>query len=449
MIDRYVKLLKPPLGYFTNHVLLHILIHVVRNDEKASVSRVKGIGGREASFLENAALRLQIDDTGGMIPFFCNVQGKRQINAHWQPWFRPNSGKPYRDAKDGHFWKSAMLYNIAGNFPCAPNFGPGHIINGVTMPPHGWTANLKWEYKKIGLDEKSGAAWVLTVMNSPDASMPLSFKKIDALVPGQGIHYSALSIRNLGGNDTEICCAFHNTLGSPFLESGCVISAAANTWITAPPGGEFDATTRLALGAEFSALSKAPLSFGGITDLSIVPSPIGYTDFVSGAIPKSSLIGWSSVINPELKLAYISFFPGPATAAKTGDDEIILYFNDLWMQYGGRPFTPWAPWDGGPDLTYCLGAENAVGAWAYGLDYARKLRNLLDSPTTVTIPAGGEKTLYYGCLFVPYEKSILDSGIVGIEPEDAHLVCKSATEFWKFDADPFFSILRRIREGLK
>ncbi|MDR3357010.1 MAG: hypothetical protein LBO04_07480 [Spirochaetaceae bacterium] len=423
---------------------------MTNSDEKAMVSRVTGIGGRKASFLENATLRMQIEDIGGMIPVFCNVQDRRQINAHWVPWFRPNSEKPYKDAEDGHFWKSDILYNIAGNFPCAPNFGPGHIMNGLTMPAHGWTANLKWTYKKSGLDEGCGAAWVLTEMESPDAAMPLSFKKIDALVPGQSVHYSALSIRNSGGGDTEICCAFHNTLGPPFLEPGCFISAAADTWMTPPPGGEFDETTRLALGAEFPALSKAPLSFGGKTDISVVPSPIGYTDFATGVIPRTARLGWSAVVNPDLKLAYISFFPGPASIADAaGEDEVILYFNDLWMQYGGRPFTPWAPWDGGPDLTYCLGAENSVGAWAYGLDYARSLRRILGSPTTVTIPAGGEKTLYYGCLFAPYEKKILDSGIVGIDMEESELVCKSATEFWKFDADPGFGIIRRIREGLR
>jgi hypothetical protein len=422
---------------------------MAKDYEKAIVSRVKGISGCEASFFENATLRFQVDDIGGMIPFFCNVQDKRQINAHWLPWFRSNSGKPYVDAKDGPFWKSEMLYNIAGNFPCAPNFGPGHIINGLKMPPHGWTANLKWDFIKSGLDEKSGAVWTLTEMKSPDISMPLSFKKIDALVPGQSVHYSALSVRNSGNGDIEICCAFHNTVGSPFLEPGCLISAAANAWITSPTGGEFDTTTRLALGAEFSVLSRAPLSFGGKTDLSVVPPPIGYTDFVSGAIPKTERLGWLSVVNPKLKLAYISFFPGPAAVRdRIGDDEIVLYFNNLWMQYGGRPFTPWAPWDGGPDLTYCLGVENSVGAWAYGLDYARNVRHLLDSPTTVTIPAEGEKTLYYGSLFAPYEKMILDSGIVGIDPESDRIICKSATEFWKFDADPYFSILRGIREGL-
>jgi hypothetical protein len=420
---------------------------MLNGNERAVVSRVRGIGGREASFLENALLRVQIDDIGGMVPLLCSVQDKRQINAHWQPWFRSNSGRPYIDEKDGGFWKSELLYNIAGNFPCAPNFGPGHIINGLTMPPHGWTANLKWDYRKSGVDEESGAAWTLAEMKSPDRAMPLLFKKIDAVVPGDSAHYSALSVQNLGGVDVEICCAYHNTVGTPFLQSGCCISAAANTWITPPPGGEFDSTTRLVQGAEFKSLSKAPLGFGGKTDISVVPPPIGYTDFISGAIPKTARLGWSSIVNPVLKMAYLSFFPGPAALEDGGGEEIILRFNDFWMQYGGRPFTPWAPWDGGPDQSYCLGTENAIGAWAYGLDYALTVKNVLGSPTTVTIPAETEKTLYYGTLFAPYENGILDSGIVGIDAEESGLVCKSATEFWKFDADPSFSVIRGLKKS--
>lgn len=412
------------------------------------VSRVKGIGGREASFLENATLRVQVDDIGGMVPLLCSVQDRRQINAHWQPWFRSNSGRPYIDEKDGSFWKSALLYNIAGNFPCAPNFGPGHIINGLTMPPHGWTASLKWEYKKSGIDEESGAAWSFSEMKSPDSAMPLLFKKIDAIVPGESVHYSALSVQNLGETDSEICCAYHNTIGALFLQVGCHISAEANVWITPPPGGEFDGTTRLVPGAEFSTLSRAPLAFGGKTDIGIVPPPIGYTDFVCGVIPKTAHLGWSSVVNPELKMTYICFFPGPAASREPGGEEITLYFNDFWMQYGGRPFTPWAPWDEGPDQTYCLGMENAVGAWACGLDYALRVKKVLGSPTTVTIPAKTEKTLYYGTLFAPYEMGILDSGIVGIDTEENRLVCKSATEFWKFDADPSFRVIRGIKESL-
>jgi hypothetical protein len=414
--------------------------------ERALVSRVTGIGGRNGTFLENASLRLLVDDIGGMIPILSSVQDRRQINAHWQPWFRANSGKPYSDGEDGPFWKAGLLYNIAGSFPCAPNFGPGHIIDGITMPPHGWTANLEWRYTGSGIDIESGAAWARSEMESPEAAMPLSFVKIDALIPGHSVHYAALTVKNSGGSDIEINCGFHNTVGSPFLQAGCRISAAADYWTTPPPGGEFDTTTRLAMGADFVSLSKAPLTFGGKVDLSIIPGPIGYTDFAVGAIPKTAPLGWSSVVNPEQKMAYICFFAGPAGAAAAESDEIILYFNELWMQYGGRPFTPWAPWEGGPDQTYCLGTENAVAAYAYGLDFARNVKQVLDSPTTVTIPARSEKTLYYGCLFAAYEKNILDGGIVGVDAEESRLVCKSATESWRFDADPFFTVIKKLRQ---
>ncbi|MDR2658636.1 MAG: hypothetical protein LBC27_01430 [Spirochaetaceae bacterium] len=416
--------------------------------ERVAVSRVTSIGGREATFFENATLRVQIDDIGGMAPIFCSVQDKRQINAHWQPWFRSNSGRQYNDSRDGSFWKSEYLYNVAGSFPCAPNFGPAHIIDGFTMPPNGWTANLKWNYKKSGVDEASGAAWALSELKSPDLAMPLSFKKTDAVLPKHSVHYSALSINNLGVKDIEICCANQNIIAPPFLQEGCCISAAANIWTTPPPGGEFDLTTRLALGSEFASLSKAPLTYGGKIDLSVIPYPSGYTDFVTGAIPKTARLGWSSVVNPRLKMAYICFFPGPAALLESeAVDDIILYFNGLAMHYGGRHFTPWAPWDGAPDQTYCLGLQNAAAAYSYGLDYSRKQKKVLDAPATVTIPAGAQKTLYYGCLLAAYEKNILDGGIVGVDAEESQLVCKSATESWKFDADALFRVIRAIHRN--
>ncbi|MDR2073275.1 MAG: hypothetical protein LBP60_07570, partial [Spirochaetaceae bacterium] len=122
-------------------------------DDKSLVSRVVELGGREATVLENTNLRVMIDDIGGMVP---ELSGRRSgngddysthwINAHWMPWFRSNTGKPYSDAEHGSFWKANLLYHIAGSFPCIPSFGPGHIAEGVPMPPHGWTSNQKWRY---------------------------------------------------------------------------------------------------------------------------------------------------------------------------------------------------------------------------------------------------------------------------------------------------------------
>ncbi|GMO23491.1 MAG: hypothetical protein Ta2B_02690 [Termitinemataceae bacterium] len=419
------------------------------NEGRALVSRVKELGGRDASYLENESVKVLVDDQGGMIPQLTSVQERRQINAHWLPNFRGNSGEPYREEKHGDFWKSSLLYNIAGNFPCAPNFGAGHIVDGITMPPYGWTANMDWKFVKSGVGLQSGAAWALSTLKSPESAMPMSFIKIDAVIPSHPVHYTSLTIKNSGAKPIEINTGFHNTVGSPFLQTGCKISASADIWTTPAPGGEFDDTTNLAMGAEFIALTKAPLKNGGKANLSEVPGMVGITDFVTGAIPSDASVGWSSLVNPKLKLAYITFFPGPAAKADLeSKDDIILYFNDLWMQYGGRRFSPWSSWEGGPDLCFCLGLENSVGAYTYGLEYARSVKKVLDSPTTVTIPANETKTLYYGTLFAPYEKNILDGGIVGISFEEARMICKSSTESWNYNCDPSFKTLKALNKLL-
>jgi hypothetical protein len=412
---------------------------------KSSVARIVELGGREATVLEQESIKVVIDDTGGMIPELSSPREQGRINAHWLPWFRGNAGN-YNDSEHGAFWKAKLLYQIAGNFCCAPNFGPGHLIEGVNMPPHGWTANETWRHVNNGTDDDSGAAWVLSTMESPEQTMPLSFKKIDMVIPGQPVHYSSMTVKNHGGKDIEICAGWHNTVGAPFLQAGCRISGAARSWVTPPPGGEFDNTTRLAMNAEFSTLEKAPLAQGGVVDISVVSGPIGYTDFAAGVIPGDAHLGWSALVNPVLKMAYISFFTGPKDAAS---DDIILHFNELWMQYGGRPFPPWALYDGGADLTYCLGTENAVAAYAYGLEYSRQVRTVLGAPATVSIPAGGEKTLRYGTLFAPYSGEALDKGIKSIEAEAAALITAGETgQSHRFNADPEFTLLKKITASM-
>ena len=413
---------------------------MVNSDNKSSVSRVTELGGREATVLENSGLRVMVDDIGGMIPECSGHHDGKWINSHWMPWFRSNNGEDYNDKEHGSFWKSNLLYHIAGSFPCIPNFGPGHIVDGITMPPHGWTANQKWRYVTNDRDIQSGAVWFLSVMESPVKENPLSFSKLDVLLSYQSIHYTSIRVRNRGFQDLQICAGWHNVLGTPFLSQGCRVSGAAEKWITPPPGGEFDTTTRLALGAEFSNLAKTPLLMGGKTDLSFVPAPIGYTDFVTGAVPRRSDLTWLAAVNPFLKMAYITFSPGPGSA---GEEDIALFFNNIWMQYGGRPFTPWAPYEGGPDLTYCLGLENSVSAYAYGLEFAREMQKLLGNQTTVKIPAMGQRTLRSGVLFASYEGTALDEGINSLEAETTRLVVKGK-ETACFDADPSFNVLRTL-----
>ena len=174
-----------------------------------------------------------------------------------------------------------------------------------------------------------------------------------------------------------------------------------------------------------------------------MPGPIGYTDFASGRIDASVPLGWSSLVNPGLKAAYICFFTGPAAAS---DDDIILRFNDLWMQYGGRLFTPWAAYEGGTDLTYCLGTENAAAAYAQGLEYARHIGKVMGAPATVTIPAGKQKTLRYGCLFSTYEGTALDEGLLSLNAETDSLVGSAKGGSQHLSADPSFKVLKGLEK---
>jgi hypothetical protein len=410
---------------------------------KAAVSRIAEFGDRSSTLLEHKLIRVVINDQGGMIPELSSPLGKGGINAHWIPWFRGGSGKTFNESEHGAFWKANLLYHLAGNFPCAPNFGPGHVVDGVDMPPHGWTANLPWTFIRNGIDGETGAAWAFSTMESPNKALPLFFQKLDAVIPDHPVHYSSLTIHNQGERDVEICTGQHNTLGAPLVQAGCRISGAAQAWATAPVGGEFDTTARLALGSEFKSLDQAPLAQGGTVDISLVPGPIGYTDFAAGVIPSSARLGWSALVNPSLKMTYICFFTGPGAG---GADDIILRFNDLWMQYGGRPFTPWAAYEGGTDLSYCLGTENSAAAYAYGLEYSRQVKTLLGAPATVTIPAGGTKTLRYGSLFASYAETGLDQGIEGIEGEESGLICTGKGKSQRFKADPAFDLLKGLQK---
>lgn len=408
---------------------------------ESRASRVAETGGRGASVLENGLLRVMVDDKGGMVPELAAFRGGGWINAHWIPEFRANSGKPFSAAAHAPFWKVELLYDIAGNFPCSPNFGPGHAHGGVEHPPHGWTANARWKHQAAGVDQESGAAWTRAALRSPDKRLPLRWSKLDAVFPGSPVHYTSLAIRNEGEADAEICVGWHNTVGAPFLQAGCRISASAERWATPPPGGEFDATGRLAIGAEFKSLAKAPLRSGKTCDLRLVPGIIGYTDFATGAVPSEAALGWTAVANPALSLVYACFFPGPRAA---GDDGIALSFNDFWMQYGGRPFAPWAAYDGGADRTFCLGTENATGAYANGLAYAKQAKELLGAPTTTIVPAKGTRVLRYGTLFAPYAGGALDGGVVTIEAEKRSLVLAGAAKAVKIRAEGDFAALRRL-----
>ncbi len=126
------------------------------------------------------------------------------------------------------------------------------------------------------------------------------------------------------------------------------------------------------------------------------------------------------------------------------EGEIALSFNDLWLQYGGRRFTPWAASEGGEDRTFCLGTENGTGAYANGLAYSRQHPELLGRPTTVAIPAGGERKLCYGTAIVRLSDELLREGVRSIEAELGNLVLKGEKSMQRVTLDATFERVRRF-----
>lgn len=379
--------------------------------------------GRQAVVLSNDQVVTVVEAVGGMVPVFAARRGASVLNAHWLPDFRDTSGAPWSEAVHAPYWKVKLLHQIAGDFPCTPSFGGACVVDGVSHPVHGWGANEAWRLVAVGQDPDTGAAWARSRLGSPAPALPLEFEKLDVVFPGEPAYHSVIRVRNDGGAPQAVNLVRHNTLGPPFLAAGCRISLAADRFMSAPVGTEFDPTGRLAQGATFDDLAKAPLRAGGTADLGEVPGMIGHSDFVMGAIPARLALGWSCVVNPVLRLAYVCFFPG---AAGLPAGEVASSFNELWLQYGGRTSTPWALYDGGDDRVFCLGTENGVSSFNLGLAYARANPELLGRPTVFEVPARGARTFVYGTALVPLDDALVREGVRTIEAEPGAMVLRGA-----------------------
>ena len=250
---------------------------------------------------------LALEPEGCMTPLFAACREDQIVNAHWCPPF----GRPDAEVK-GY----GLLSHIAGEFPCCPEFGPGSAVRGVSIPAHGWTANEEWTVETLDIDNEAGAATCVLSLESPSPELPLSWTRRVSVLAGQSAYYSVLTIRNRGTDELSVNLGHHNVVGAPFLEPGCRISLSADGFMVPPEGTEFDATGRLAMGAEFDGLGRAPLRNGGMVDLSYVPGIVGHTDFVTGAISPDLTLGWSCVANPRRGLAYLSSSQAPKACRK-------------------------------------------------------------------------------------------------------------------------------------
>lgn len=409
------------------------------------IRRLRLWESRNATVLSNDLVRVVLEDQGGMELELSSVapNGGR-INAHLLPYYRGTGTSVFSD-ENREFWKnSPHLYHQAGSYFSFPNYGPPTSQEDNTLQGQGgFTPSAYWMVERYGTDPEFGGVWLMSLVRNRKEKWQV--RKIDMLLPNQPVHYTACVITNNSGADMTANATWSNELGAPFFESGCVLNACAQSWISSPAGQIQGSVSRLQPNTQFDDWKKAPLLGGGTVDLTEVPSPIGKTDFISGLVPRSSNLGWSSVINPRQQMIYFTFFPGPNAL---GPDDIPVNFNNFLFEYGGRIEPPWAFYAGGMSQQYSINCGSGTNRLYRGTENLSPNDTLLGVPTTVTIKDGETKTLYYAKAFCPYDNTRIGGNFYNVEQVVEGLVLKR-TKSWAFiPADSTFHSLRRLTKRL-
>lgn len=364
--------------------------------------------GQDGVWLKNDQTRLFVQKFGGMTPEFSKLAQLddciQWLNTHWNPHFKtPFSGKlDEQSDEQKSYWAIELMRQAAGTFPCAPTFGPGND----QVLPHGDTANMDWQLKDAQQtssceQEAAFAHWTLK-----GNYQGLTYQKWDILPESSSAHYMVLEVSNPTAHNVETNLAWHTTVGAPFLERGCLIETNCNRFKTAPAGTEFDHTSALEAEAEFTSLTKAPVSqalakYLKAKDVSKMPGYNGRSEFISG-VTKHSHYLWSVCVNPYLRMAYLTLVPFDAVERQANASSM-----NYWMHSGGRDFAPWADYQGGVDRNYALGMETSIGASCLGLDWARQHPEYLGKPTFCSLAPG--QSLCFPCINTIFEVNLVTS----------------------------------------
>lgn len=408
------------------------------------IRRLRLWESRNATVLSNDLVRVLLEDQGGMALELSAIapQGGR-LNAHLIPHYRGTGTSVFSD-ENADYWKnSPYLYQKGGSYFSFPNYGPAYESEQGTQEQSGLTASSYWMVERYGTDPEFGGVWLMSMVRNRKARWMV--RKIDMLLPNQPVHYTAIFITNNAQDDLVANTTWNNELGSPFLESGCVLNASANLWATGSDTQFIGAISRLLPETQFEDWKKAPLKEGGTVDLTEVPPPIGKTDFITGVVPRTANLGWASVINPRQQMVYFSFFPGPAALE---EDMLPINFNNFLFDYGGRTETPWAFYSGGMSQQYSLNCGSGTNHLYNGLKEAQSSDAILGAETTVTIHPGETKSLYYASAFAPYDNNRIGGNFYTVEQVVEGIVLKRTKSYAFIPADSTFHCLKLLCKRL-
>ena len=266
--------------------------------------------------------------TGWLADFAVDDGGRSIAPLHRAPWVSPEG-----DATEAMPPGAAPhMERLGGDFFCAP-FGGREDGS----PLHGWPANAAWRMRE-GVRE-SGPDALHAVLGRKVRGAELT--KELTLRDGHPFVYQRHAFEGGAGS---LAVANHACVSVP---DGALISTSPKArWETPPDPLETDPARGRSLLA-YPARGRGaafPTADGGTVDLTTYPWGPRHEDFVAGIEAPGRAFGWTAVVRPASRDAYLSL-----------RDPRALPMTMLWHSNGGRDY---APWNG--RHTGCLGVEEGA-----------------------------------------------------------------------------------------
>lgn len=406
------------------------------------VRRIELWDGRYATLLDNDLVHLLVEDCGGTTLEFSalNFYGGRENVCSLPPYRGFESG--FDKCPNPSWYRSnPSLYYDGGARFCFPNYGPSDS----SELRNGYSSSCCWSVSRYGMDSMTGGVWLLSTLDNEKEKWTL--RRLDLLLPYQSVRYTATTLVNRSDAPISGNAVWSNCIGSPFLESGCLLNSCAETWMTAPGALERDRKRHFAEGVQFDSLTNVPVGGGKTVDYTVIPSPNGYTDCVTGRVPRQSRLGWSSIINPRHRMIYFCFFPGPG--ALEDEDEIGLNFLNYQFCFGGADTTPYAFYKGGTDQHYVLDMGAGINLLDLGRELSLEKQTLMGADTLATIEPGEQKCLYYATLLQAYKNPRIGLNFYTVEPERGGILIKRTKSGAHLACEPDFRSIRKFRRKIE
>lgn len=375
--------------------------------------------GRNATYMSNGSFFTVTEDQGEITLELSvrNGNGAR-VSSLCLPYFR-GTGSGVMSDENGEWWRMRQgLYQAGGMYFSFPS-GSDDLIS---------TTNTYWTVRRYGTEEEFGGVWKYSEMKSREVGNKYKVGKVDLVLPGHNVLYSAYSITNTGEEVLSGNPQLTAVLSSPHVEKGTYINTSAREFSVFPLAFRESGVNRFVPGQLFSDLKKAPLLKGGIGDASVVPAPTGTYDYIMGRLGEDS-VDWITAINPNDQMLFLLY-----TQKAQNEDEFSLPICTIGENWYGRMDAPWALFDG---------ATPQIRSLSLGFTYGESgSRNFSLAP-------GETRTCYFGASYSYLDNQRLSSlGFFTNEIRPEGFILKRTKSLSLVSADTSFKALRKISKRL-